>query len=68
MLGKNSADNSLKCFSYFFQEIGFDKFMQSVSLLETICMKGQSLFYDKRKKIIINLLSSEIAQRVVKVN
>ena len=36
---------------------------------ETICMKCQSLFSGiYKKKNIINLLSAEFAQRVVKVN
>ena len=36
--------------------------------METICMKCQILFSGKNKKNIINLLSAENAQRVVKVN
>ena len=36
--------------------------------LQTICMKSRNLFSGKNKKNIINLLSAEIAQRVVKVN
>ena len=34
---------------------------------ETICMKCQILFTEKNKKNIVNLSSSENAQRVVKV-
>ena len=45
-LGKNSADNILKYFSYFFQKTGFDISM------ETICMKYQNLFAEKIKKTI----------------
>ena len=44
--------------------------MQIVSSGETICMKCQSLFSreKKSKKNIINLSSTDFAQRVVKVN
>ena len=36
--------------------------------LETICRKCQNLFSGKTKKNIINLLSAELAKRVMKVN
>ena len=42
--------------------------MQIVSPNESICMKFQSLFSGKNKKNIINLLSAEFAQIVVKDN
>ena len=64
---KNSADDILNCFSYFSQKTGFD-ISCKLSPLETICMKCQILFSRKNKKTIINLLSAELAQRVVKVN
>ena len=35
--------------------------------LETICMKCHILFSGKSKKNVINLLSAELAKRVVKV-
>ena len=65
-LGKNSADNILKYFSYFYQKTGFD-ISCKLSPVETICMKCQSLFSEKDKKNVINLSSAESAQRVVKV-
>ena len=40
--------------------------MQNVSIGETLS-EIQSLFSDKNKKSIINLLSAEIAKRVIKV-
>ena len=36
--------------------------------VETICLKRQILFSGKNKKNLVNLLSAELAQRVVKVN
>ena len=33
--------------------------MQIVSILETICMKSQNLFYGKNKKTNYNILSAE---------
>ena len=36
--------------------------------MEIICIKCQILFSGKNKKNIINLLSAELAQRVIKVN
>ena len=41
--------------------------MKTVSPLETICMNRQILFSGKNKKNISNLLSAELAERVVKV-
>ena len=38
-----------------------------LSPMQTICMKCQSLIYGKNKKNMINLLSAEYAQSVVKV-
>ena len=35
--------------------------------METICMKCQILFSGKNKKIIVNLLLADFAQRVLKV-
>ena len=61
-----SADNILKHFSYFSQKTGFD-ISQKLSLMETICMKCQVLFPAKNKKNITDLLSAELAQRVVEV-
>ena len=62
-----SADDLLKYFSYFSQKTGFD-ISCKLSLIETICMKYQILFYGENKKNIINLSSAELAQRVIKVN
>ena len=63
---KFSADDILKyIFFLFFPENRIRHFMQIVS--ETICMKSQILFSGKNKKNITNLLSAELAQRVVKV-
>ena len=46
----NSADNKLKYFfSYFSQKTGFD-ISCKLSLLETVCMKCQTLFPGKKKK------------------
>ena len=66
-LGKISADDSLKYFSYFFQKTGYD-ISCKLSPMEAICMKRQILFSGKNKKNIISLSSAENAQRVVKVN
>ena len=67
MLGKISANGNLKYFSYFSQKIGFD-ISCKLSPEETICMKHQSLFSGKNKKISsIFLLSAKSAQRLVKV-
>ena len=63
-LGKFSADDILKYFSYFSLKTGFDVSCK-LSPSEKICMKYQVLF--SRKNIII-LLSAELAQRVVKVS
>ena len=62
---KFSADDILKYFSYFLQKKGFD-ISCKLSPVETICMKCQILFSGKNKKTVTNLLSAEIAQRVVK--
>ena len=58
---KISADDILKCFSYFSWKIGFDTLCK-LPLKKTICMKCHSLFSWKK----ISLLSTEFAQRVVK--
>ena len=42
--------------------------MQFVSNGDTTCMKYQILFSGKNKKNIINLSSTELAKRAVKVN
>ena len=59
-----SADNILRDFTYFFQEIGFD-ISCKLSPLETICMKCQSLFSGEKKKNILSLLSIDYPQRMV---
>ena len=61
-LGKFSADAILIYF-YFSQKTGFD-ILCKLSPLETICMKCHILFPGKN---IINLSSTELAQRVVMV-
>ena len=49
-LGKTiSADDILKYFSYFPLKTGFD-ILCKLSPIETICMKCQILFYEKKKK------------------
>ena len=63
---KFSADDILKYFSDFSQKKCFDISFK-LSPLETICMECQILFSGKNKKNI-NLLSAELALRVVKVN
>ena len=62
---KFSADDILKCFSYFSQKTGFD-ISCKLSPLETICMNCQILFSGKTRKNIISLVSAELAKRVVK--
>ena len=67
-LGKISADDILKyffLFFFFFEKIGFDTSCK-LSPKETICMKCQNQSSWKNKKNI-NLLSAELAQRMVKV-
>ena len=64
---KNSADGILTYFSKSSKKIGFD-ISCKLSLMETICMKCQNWFSRKSRKNIINLLSAELAQRMVKVN
>ena len=54
MLGKISADNILKYFSYFSHRRQF-------------AWEFQNLFLGKNKKNITNLLSTEYAHRVLKV-
>ena len=49
MLGKITADDILKYFSYFYRKIGF-AISCKLSPQETICMKCQSLFSGKNKK------------------
>ena len=60
---KFSADDILKYFSYFSKKTGFDISCK----LSPICMKCQILFPAKNKKNITNLLSAELAKRVVEV-
>ena len=55
MLGKISADDNLKYFSYFSQQMGFDI---SYKLSRTICMKCQISFSGKKIKKKIRKLSS----------
>ena len=50
-LKANSEDDKLMTFSYFSQKTGFDLSCK-LSPLETICMKGQILFFGKDKKNI----------------
>ena len=56
----------MKYFSYFSWKTGF-VISCKLSPMETICMKCCILFSVKNKKIIINLSSAELAQRVVRV-
>ena len=60
LLGKNCADNTLKNMSYLSQKIVFDL---SCYCLETICMKGQSLFSVKKKYIKISICCLLILSR-----
>ena len=53
-------------FLFFMQETEVD-ISCKLSPLETICIKCQILFSGKNKKNVINLLSAELAQRMVKV-
>ena len=50
---------------YFSQKVGFE-ISCKLSPEETICMKFESLISGENK-IIINLLSAELAQRILKV-
>ena len=62
ILDKISADNiKYFLFLFFFQTTGFDNYL-------TICTKCQSLFSEKNKKNIINLLFVDLDQRVVNIN
>ena len=66
MLGNNLSSQHFGIYFHIFprkQALTF----HANCLQETICMKCQNLFSGKNKKIIINLLSVEFAQRVVKV-
>ena len=63
-LGKYFSKQFLNIFLIFSQKIGFDI---SCRLSMTICMKCQSLFSGKNKKNIINLLSAEFANSMVKI-
>ena len=65
-LGKFSADDIFKYFSYFSQKTGYD-ISCKLSPKETICMKCHILVSGKNKKNIISLSSAENAQRVVMV-
>ena len=77
-LGNNFSRQHFEIFFLLFPENWLWHFMQiafskddlhemSKHIKQTICMKCQSLFSGKNKKNIINLLSAEFAQRVVKV-
>ena len=65
LLVKFSVDDSLKYFSNFSQETGFD-ILCKLSPQESICIKCQIMFYLKKKKekTTINLSSDEYAHRV----
>ena len=58
---KFPADDNFKHFSYFTHETRIHISCKS-SLIETICMKCQFLFFGKNKKTIINLSSAALAQ------
>ena len=66
-LGKIFSGRRFEIFFFFSQNTGYDSSCK-LSPKETICMKCKILFSGKNKKNIINLLSAENAQRVVKVN
>ena len=66
-LGKNSADDFLKYFSYFSQKTGFD-ISCKLSPMEIFYMKCQILFFGKNKKNVINLSSAELAKTLLKGN
>ena len=66
MIGKISADDVLKYFSYFSQRIGFGNSCK----LETICIlqfawNVKFYFIEKKKKYIIGLSSAEFARKLV---
>ena len=68
-LGKIFNRRHFEIFSYFSKKTGFDISCKlSPGPVETICMKCQILFSGKSKVNITNLLSAELAKRVVKVN
>ena len=64
-LGKKFSRRHFEIFFLFFQKIGFG-ISYKLSPLETVCLKCQSLFTWKNKKNVINLLSADFAQGVVK--
>ena len=64
MLGKISADDILKYFSYDSYKIGSDTSCK-LSPKETICMKCQLLFSRKSKLNISSLTSAEFAHSLV---
>ena len=63
MLVKNFSRRNFEIFffSNISQKTGFISCKLSVSPKETICMKCQSLFLEKSKKNILNMLSAEFA-------
>ena len=61
---KNLAVEVLKCFPYFFQEIGFDI---SCKLSSLYCMLCRSLFSEQNKNNMTNLSSVEYAYIAVEV-
>ena len=63
LLVKISTDDILNYCSYFSHKAGFD-ISCKLSAMETFCMKCQNLFSGEN---VINLLSVELAKRVVKV-
>ena len=62
---KFSAEDNLKYFSYSSKKTGLD-ISCKLSLMETICMKCQILFFWKNKKNITNLSSADTAKRILK--
>ena len=65
-LGKKSSRQHTEIFFLFFPGNSLN-ISCKMSPMEIICMKSQILFPGKNKKNIINVSSSELAQRVVKV-
>ena len=66
-LGRIFSRRHIEVFFLFSLETGFD-ISCKLTPAETICMKCHNLFPGKNKKIMINLSSAELAQRVANVN
>ena len=66
-LGKIVSRWHIELFFLLFPENMTRHFMQIVSIGDIICIKCQILFSGENKKNIINLLSTELAQRAVKI-